>query len=131
MNYKELIGNREIKFRAWDKEYQKMIFWNSHLMNFDCEDGISMMLSDCYENHLHENRDIENERVAVMQYTGLKDKSGLTCVYEGDIISGDGEIKGNVFEMDKGETDIVIQGFGTKDWFETYNEAIYRGLKNA
>lgn len=66
-----------------------------------------------------------------MQYIGLKDKSGLQEVYEHDIINNNGEIKGNIYQMDKGKTDFVIQGFGTKNWCKTYKEAIYRGCKDA
>ena len=67
--------------------------------------------------------------IARRQDTGLKDRNGmgLTEVYEGDIISEDGILKGNIYENDKRETDIVVPQLGTKDWETTYKEIVARG----
>lgn len=64
-----------------------------------------------------------------MQFTGLLDNNGLQEVYEGDIIDEHGNIKGNTYEMDKGENDLLIQGFGTSAWSETEKKGLERGLK--
>ncbi len=113
---------REIKFRVWCKDYHKG--WEKDIIAIH-ENGI-------LRHHGKSGTTMCNpETHIVMQYTGLKDKKDLTDVYEDDIIGANGEIKGNIYQMDKGPTDLVIQGFGTKDWFKTYNEAILRGCRDA
>ncbi len=55
--------NREIKFRAWDKESESFLpYWS--------------------QGQMVENT---NEKVVIMQYTGLKDAKGVE-IYEGDVV---------------------------------------------
>ena len=70
----------------------------------------------------------------VGQYTGLKDKINNTCIYEGDILSLDGNIIGNKYEnkdLLKSKTNLLIEGIFTKKWYSTYKEAIKRGCYDA
>ena len=104
---------REIKFRVWDNRHEIMMKL-SEVNLYSTIDIISNVFKDSLN---------------VMQYTGLKDKNGdgLTEVYEGDIISIDGTLKGNIYENEKEPTDIIIPQLGTKAWADAYKEAVDRG----
>ena len=81
------VMNREIKFKAWDKDKCKMIEWEE-LINY------------CDIDYLFGNIGLNSKRdtipdLEIMQYSGLKDKFGVE-VYDGDFIK---TRKGNIQQV--------------------------------
>lgn len=111
------------KFRIWDKKQKKLAYPNDNPYH-----NMEMVNYLLFVNNSNLKWDINNYEL--MQCTGLKDKNGLTLLYECDIINNEGIKIGNCYENQdllKNTTNFIIKGMGTKEWRSSEQEAIKRG----
>lgn len=128
---------REIKFRAWDSNDECMVYQEDVGEDFDFQvypNHLKLLVNEqhheCGSGVAQEYWKYVEREAVFMQFTGLKDKSGagLIELYEGDIISRDGKLIGNIYEDNKRKADLIIPKLGTKAWEAAYKEAVARGF---
>lgn len=122
---------KELKFRAWSKKHNSYLKFRGIQYDDDKIAGVFVVYGTIAG--IPNTICLEPEDVIIEQYTGLKDKNGDKEIYEYDIIDGEGNIIGNYHETPellKDRTNLLIQGFGTKTWLATYQEAVERGCHN-
>lgn len=127
---------RDIKFRAWDKEFEKMTYFDDE--EYDYRPPLAFRLDQVFKKDINYNdyEDFEykdiTDKLEIMQFTGLHDKNGKE-IYEGDIIQYEDITKGLVRYSEKYAQYVLVNTGSVKDEFEPlgdYNMEVFEIIGN-
>jgi len=107
--------SRELKFRVWDKNTKKLLFFNDIFNKRPYTETSKLPQYESFPK-IHD--------IDVMQFTGLKDKNGVE-IYENDLIQLFEE--GELYEVVWKKSGYVLQEINTnntREWFEDTHRKI-------
>lgn len=113
----------EQMFKAWDNKNKR---WIKDFAIKPNGDLFRIIYSDLTGNVLT----VDIKDATLCRSTGLKDKNNIDFIFEGDIISCEGIIKGNIYEQKTKKNDFVIPRITSKDWLSAYQKALELGCIN-